>query len=36
VTPQAQAAGAYAVDCRVVRDKTFATPDAVRCGIRRR
>lgn len=36
VTPQAQAAGAYAVDCRVARDKTFATPDAVRCGIRRR
>ena len=36
VTPQAQTAGAHAVDCRVVRDKTFATPDAVRCGIRRR
>jgi len=36
VTPQAQAAGAYGLECRIVRDKSFATPDAVRCGIRRR
>ena len=36
VTPQAQTVGAYALECRVVRDKSFATPDAVRCGVRRR
>jgi ABC-type uncharacterized transport system substrate-binding protein len=36
VTPQAQAVGAYALDCRVVKDRTGATPDAVCCGIRRR
>ncbi len=36
VAPQSQAAGAFVVECRVVRDKTFATPDAVRCGVRRR
>jgi ABC-type uncharacterized transport system substrate-binding protein len=36
VTPQKQAAGAYALECRVVPDRTGATPDAVRCGIRRR
>jgi ABC-type uncharacterized transport system substrate-binding protein len=36
VTPQTQTIGAYSVDCRVVQDKTGVTPDAVRCGIRRR
>jgi ABC-type uncharacterized transport system substrate-binding protein len=36
VTPQAQTFGAHAVECRVAKDKTGATPDAVRCGIRRR
>ena len=36
VTPQAQTFGAYTVECRVARDGTGATPDAVRCGIRRR
>jgi ABC-type uncharacterized transport system substrate-binding protein len=35
-TPQAQVFGAHVVECRVVRDKTGATPDAVRCGVRRR
>jgi ABC-type uncharacterized transport system substrate-binding protein len=36
VTPQKQAVGAYALECRVVQDRTGAAPDAVRCGIRRR
>jgi ABC-type uncharacterized transport system substrate-binding protein len=36
VTPQAQTVGAYALECRIVRDKSFATPDVVRCGVRRR
>jgi ABC-type uncharacterized transport system substrate-binding protein len=36
VTPQTQTIGAYSVECRVVQDKTGVTPDAVRCGIRRR
>jgi ABC-type uncharacterized transport system substrate-binding protein len=36
VTPQTQTVGPYSVDCRVVPDKTGATPDLVRCGIRRR
>ena len=36
VTPQAQTVGAYALECRIARDKTFATPDAIRCGVRRR
>jgi ABC-type uncharacterized transport system substrate-binding protein len=36
VTPQAQTFGLYSVDCRVSQDKSGATPDAVRCGIRRR
>jgi ABC-type uncharacterized transport system substrate-binding protein len=36
VTPQAQTIGAYSVECRVAQDKTGVTPDAVRCGIRRR
>ncbi len=36
VTPQAQTFGTHVVECRVVRDGTGATPDAVRCGIRRR
>jgi ABC-type uncharacterized transport system substrate-binding protein len=36
VPPQTQTIGAYSVDCRVIQDKTGVTPDAVRCGIRRR
>jgi ABC-type uncharacterized transport system substrate-binding protein len=36
VTPQAQTFGAHVVECRVARDSRGATPDAVRCGIRRR
>jgi ABC-type uncharacterized transport system substrate-binding protein len=36
ITTQTQTIGAYSVDCRVVQDKTGVTPDAVRCGIRRR
>ena len=36
VTPQAQTFGTHTVECRVARDGTGATPDAVRCGIRRR
>jgi ABC-type uncharacterized transport system substrate-binding protein len=36
VTPQAQTFGTHVVECRVARDKTGATPDAVRCGVRRR
>jgi hypothetical protein len=36
VTPQAQTVGAHVIECRVARDKTGATPDAVRCEVRRR
>jgi hypothetical protein len=36
VTPQAQTFGAHTVECRVAKDQTGATPDAVRCGVRRR
>jgi ABC-type uncharacterized transport system substrate-binding protein len=36
VIPQTQTFGPFVVECRVARDKTGATPDAVRCGIRRR
>jgi ABC-type uncharacterized transport system substrate-binding protein len=36
VTPQSQAVGALLLECRVAQDRTGATPDAVRCGIRRR
>jgi ABC-type uncharacterized transport system substrate-binding protein len=36
VTPRAQAAGAYALECRIVKDRTGVTPDLVRCGVRRR
>lgn len=36
VTPQAQTVGAYAVECRIVKDRTGVTPDVVRCGVRRR
>jgi ABC-type uncharacterized transport system substrate-binding protein len=36
VTPQSQTFGLYSVDCRLSQDKSGATPDAVRCGIRRR
>jgi ABC-type uncharacterized transport system substrate-binding protein len=36
VTPQSQAVGAHVLECRVAQDRTGATPDAVRCGIRRR
>ncbi len=34
--PQSQAIGAFVVECRVAHDKTGMTPDAVRCGVRRR
>ena len=33
---KSQAVGAFLVDCRVGHDKTGITPDAVRCGVRRR
>ena len=33
---QTQTAGAFVIDCRVAHDKTGMTPDAVRCGVRRR
>jgi ABC-type uncharacterized transport system substrate-binding protein len=36
VTPQAQTVGAYALECRIVKDRTGVTPDLVRCGARRR
>jgi ABC-type uncharacterized transport system substrate-binding protein len=36
VTLQAQTAGAYALECRIVKDRTGVTPDLVRCGVRRR
>jgi ABC-type uncharacterized transport system substrate-binding protein len=36
VTPQAQTFGAHTLECRVAKDRTGATPDTVRCGIRRR
>jgi len=36
VTPQTQTAGAYALECRIVKDRTGVTPDLVRCGVRRR
>jgi ABC-type uncharacterized transport system substrate-binding protein len=36
VTPPTQTVGSYAVDCRVVPDKTGVTPDLVRCGVSRR
>jgi ABC-type uncharacterized transport system substrate-binding protein len=36
VSPQAQTAGAYALECRIVKDRTGVTPDLVRCGVRRR
>jgi ABC-type uncharacterized transport system substrate-binding protein len=35
-TPQSQTIGAFVVECRVAHDKTGVTPDAVRCGVRRR
>lgn len=35
-TPASQAVGRQLVECRIVHDKTGMTPDAVRCGIRRR
>jgi ABC-type uncharacterized transport system substrate-binding protein len=34
--PQSQTVGAFVVECRVAHDKSGATPDAVRCGVRRR
>jgi ABC-type uncharacterized transport system substrate-binding protein len=34
--PPSQAIGAFLVECRVAHDKTGMTPDAVRCGVRRR
>src|SRR5262245_29292235 len=36
VTPPSQTFGAYSAECRVIPDKSGATADAVRCGIRRR
>jgi ABC-type uncharacterized transport system substrate-binding protein len=36
VTPEKHAAGAVTLDCRVARDRSGATPDAIRCGVRRR
>jgi len=34
--PPSQAIGAFLVECRVAHDKSGMTPDAVRCGVRRR
>jgi ABC-type uncharacterized transport system substrate-binding protein len=34
--PQSQTVGAFVVECRVAHDKSGVTPDAVRCGVRRR
>ena len=34
--PQSQTVGAFVVECRVAQDKSGVTPDAVRCGVRRR
>ena len=34
--PQSQTVGGFVVECRVAHDKTGVTPDAVRCGVRRR
>jgi hypothetical protein len=28
--------GAYALECRIVKDRTGVTPDLARCGVRRR
>jgi ABC-type uncharacterized transport system substrate-binding protein len=36
ITPAGQTIGAYALACRVVRDKSYTAPDGVRCEIRRR
>jgi ABC-type uncharacterized transport system substrate-binding protein len=36
VTPVVQTAEGHALECRVARDGTGASPDAVRCGVRRR
>ena len=35
-SPQSRTVGAFVVECRVDHDKTGVTPDAVRCGVRRR
>jgi ABC-type uncharacterized transport system substrate-binding protein len=35
-SPRSQTVGAFVVECRVAHDKTGVTPDAVRCGVRRR
>ena len=35
-SPQSQTVGGFMVECRVAHDKTGVTPDAVRCGVRRR
>ena len=35
-SPQSQTVGGFVVECRVAHDKTGVTPDAVRCGVRRR
>ena len=36
VTPQAQTAGVYALECRIVKDRAGVTADLIRCGVRRR
>src|SRR5262245_44875284 len=36
VTPQAQTVGGQALECRVVRDRSGASPDLVRCEVKRR
>jgi ABC-type uncharacterized transport system substrate-binding protein len=36
VTPPAHTARGFALECRVAKDRTGASPDAVRCGVRRR
>ena len=35
-SPRSQTVGAFVVECRAAHDKTGVTPDAVRCGVRRR
>jgi ABC-type uncharacterized transport system substrate-binding protein len=35
-SPQSQTVGGFLVECQIAHDKTGATPDAVRCGVRRR
>jgi tRNA threonylcarbamoyladenosine biosynthesis protein TsaE len=35
-SPQTQTIGPFTVECRIAHDKTGVTPDAIRCGVRRR